>query len=96
MWDAAGFPFCMRDKSSAKLPYNVIIEPPLFFNAIKIVLYQLPYAVLTAYFLKEGVGANRKGHMIFPKLLCRAFLHSFPSLPASRLAYCEESLTYWP
>ena len=49
-WDAAGFLFSMRDNSSAKLPYSIIIQPLVLFNAVKIVLYQ-PYAVSTAYFL---------------------------------------------
>ena len=52
MWDTAGFLFCMRDKSSVKLPYSIIIQTLVLYSAIKIVLSQLPYAVLTAFFLK--------------------------------------------
>ena len=41
MWDAAGFLFYMRDKSSATLSSGIIIQPLVLFNAIKkIVLYQ--------------------------------------------------------
>ena len=36
MWDAAGFLFYMRDKSSAELPNSIIIQPLVLFNAIKI------------------------------------------------------------
>ena len=39
MWDAAGFLFCMREKSSAKLRYSIITQPLVLFNAIKIVYY---------------------------------------------------------
>ena len=35
MWDAAGFLFYMRDKSSATLPSGIIIQPLVLFNAIK-------------------------------------------------------------
>ena len=50
IWDAAGFLFCMKDKSSVKLLYSIIIQPLVLFNAIKIELYQEPHAVLTAIF----------------------------------------------
>ena len=39
MWDAAGFLFCMREKSSAKLRYSIITQPLVLFNAIKIEYY---------------------------------------------------------
>ena len=35
MWDAAGFLFCMRDKSSTTLPSGIIIQPLVLFSAIK-------------------------------------------------------------
>ena len=38
---------------------------------------------------------NRMGHMILPELLCRVHLLSFPSVPASRLADCQESMNDW-
>lgn len=50
IWDAAGFLFCMKDKSSVKLLYSIILQPLVLFNTIKIVLYQEPQAVLTAIF----------------------------------------------
>ena len=52
MWDAAGFLFCMPDKSSAALPSIIIIQPLVLFNAIKdFAISVANYAVLTAYFL---------------------------------------------
>ena len=39
-WEAAGFLFCMRDKSSVQLPYSIIMQPLILFNAMKTVLYQ--------------------------------------------------------
>ena len=44
------FPFTLLSshKSYAKIPFSIIIQPLVLFNAIKIVLYQQPYAVLTA------------------------------------------------
>ena len=35
MWDVAGFLFCMQDKSLGKLPYGIIKQPLILFNAIQ-------------------------------------------------------------
>ena len=35
MWDVACFLFCMQDKSLAKLPYGIIKQPLILFNAIQ-------------------------------------------------------------
>ena len=79
------------------LPFN-------YWLRVSYSYYKKNYAKCSLVFdcliFKRGPGMNlrrnnRMGHMILPELLCRVHLLSFPSVPASRLADCQESMNDW-
>ena len=71
MWDVAGFPFCMRDKSSATLPHHYTTL--VLFSATKNCAISVAISSLNCLFFEDV----NESPDIFTHFISSMFLHMF-------------------